>query len=1034
MTETLPSNAERLAEEACKLNAFDGINLLSVRRDVKELLQAIGTGEIFDEYTRHDITHIDAMLEMLDWVVPDRTKREMTPGDWLLVVLSIYFHDLGMIVTKEEYKNRDVTRFNHFKSEVLLTEDDNGRDYLERINEIERRHVDTEKFLYQEFVRYYHALRVKNWIIGSRTKDFGDSSKVQDEVERILGGLSPSFRKDLALVCESHHLNDLENLEKYHPSRPYGTKPSEAANVQYAALLLRTVDLLHVTSDRTPSMTFRIIDPRDPVSQREWAKQGAVVSIRPRPNKKEKEKEKEKEGRSQAGTVEVHALFTEGEGYFGLISYLRFAEEQLALSHKWATQAQDEYPSAYEFPWNSIDTTNVRAEGFLAKQFKFSIDQEKILDLLTGHTLYNDSDVVVREILQNAIDAVRLQHGENARDSGSVWIRWDPKQRVLEVGDNGTGMTQEIIEKNLLRAGSSRYQDPKFRTDHPGFNPISRFGIGVMSAFMVADHVEITTSHKNDAQARHLTLRSVHGKYLVRLLEKSALPAEIEEHGTIVRLTVRPSARIGDVEETARQWAVIPECKITCSAIGKDPVRIGYSSVKEALLDFALRGHLVPEGWIESGKVTIEEVEMDGFSIAYAARKNDFFKVWEFVEAPARTRRMREFGIAETAFSSGVLVEGIRVENGSPGFSNEENTILALCNSTGPSAPRTDVARSRLENTPERQRMLEKIYKAYSAHIERECNSLEKDHHHSLTWACNEAQHLSGALSRGYPTSQHAMNDALRRVPMFTIERDSLRSRVSYHDIDGLERIHTRHGNVSRHVEALLREMPADKSANALLDFMGYSRMALPADAVSLCSDLSSFVRNFLLDGWEIADFAGIMEHRSFNVSWVKSGQILGWSHRWHPSQVVALLRNRSVRVAESNSERYRTVRLPVRRIEATGFSENYIGAMVGGEVFLFSSHPWEWAVEEITKNSATARAAVEQSLAVLSYMIALVTEGTVVGKLDELSPLYAQLSRSDSLGFSLARFQETCSQHQGKELFDSSRWTRSQSPNRFRM
>ncbi len=39
----------------------------------------------------------------------------------------------------------------------------------------------------------------------------------------------------------------------------------------------------------------------------------------------------------------------------------------------------------------------------------FTIDQENILQLLVGHTLYNDSSVVVRELVQNAIDAVKLQ-------------------------------------------------------------------------------------------------------------------------------------------------------------------------------------------------------------------------------------------------------------------------------------------------------------------------------------------------------------------------------------------------------------------------------------------------------------------------------------------------------------------------------------------------------------------------------------------------------------------------------------------------
>ncbi|MFD9953198.1 HD domain-containing protein [[Kitasatospora] papulosa] len=1026
MTVTLPSSAERFAADACKLHAFDAINLMAVRRDVAELLQVIGTAEIFDEYTKHDITHIDAMLDMLDWVIPQRTHDAMTPADWLLAVLGIYFHDLGMIVTKEEYENRDTTQFNQFKEKFLLTEDDNGRDYRERIKELERRNVDVQKFLYQEFVRYYHALRVKNWITGNRTKDYGDSTRVQDEVERILAGLSPSFRKDLALVCESHHLNDLENLEKYHPSRPYGTKPTEAANVQYAALLLRTVDLLHVTSDRTPSMTFRVIDPRDPVSQHEWAKQGAVVSIRPKPYKKEQE--------DLSGIIEVHALFTEGEGYFGLISYLRFAEEQLALSHKWAAQAQEEYPSDYDFPWRAIDTTNVRAEGFLSKQFKFSIDQAKILDLLTGHTLYNDSDVVLREILQNSIDAVRLQHAELAPINGVAWIKWDPEKRVLEVGDNGTGMTQEIIENNLLRAGSSRYQDPNFKKSNPDFNPISRFGIGVMSAFMVADHVEIVTSHLHEEQARHLTLRSVHGKYLVRLLEKATLPAEMKDHGTVVRLTVRPSARIGDVEQTARQWAVIPGCNITCTIGGGEPAKIGHSNAKEALLSLIQRHHLVPDGWLESGKAKVKELQLNGFSMAYAVRKNEFFKVWEFVQGPSKLRRTRAYGLERREIiASGVLVEGIRVESGSPGFTQEEDAILALCNSTGPSAPRTNVARSRLENTPELQNLFAEIYRAYSGHIEQECDSIERNYSHSLTWACNEAQHLSSTLLYGFPASHERLYEALRRVPMFAVERGSVRSRVSYHEIDELSKFYTRHGNVARHVEALLREMPADKSANSILEFMGYAGMSLPDDSVSLCSNLSDFVKSFLLLDWEIAGFEGIMEHRSFNASWLKKGEHDRWSSARTSNQMAEILRRRGIRSSESSSDRNPVVRIPMSGTEASGFSGNYIGAVIGGEYYLFDSHPWGWAVEDIKERSGYSARNIDEAIGILGYMIGIAMNGGVVREIDEMHPLFVQLSRYAGLGFSVEKFLESCAENQGKEVFNSSRWTRNQAPsNRF--
>ncbi|MGN9793566.1 HD domain-containing protein [Streptomyces sp. OZ13] len=1024
MTVPLPSTAERLAVEACELHAFDGINLISVRRDVAELLQVIGSGEIFDEYTRHDITHIDAMLDMLDWVIPQKTQQAMTPADWLLSVLGIYFHDLGMIVTKEEYENRSVTQFDHFKRTILLTDDDYGRDYKERMKELERRNVDVEKFLYQEFVRHYHALRVKNWITGNRTKDFGDSSKVQAEVEKILSELSSSFRKDLALVCESHHLNDLDDIEKYHPSRPYGSKSAETANVQYAALLLRTVDLLHITSDRTPSMTFRVIDPRDPVSQREWAKQRAVVSVRPRPQRKEADQDE------PLGAIEVHALFTEGEGYFGLISYLRFAEMQLTLSYKWANHSRIEFPSDYEFPWNAIDTTHVRAEGFLAKQFKFSIDQTKILDLLTGHTLYNNSDVVLREILQNSIDAVRLQHLARATEAGMVWINWNPDTRILEVGDNGTGMTQGIIENNLLRAGSSRYQDPKFKKDHPRFNAISRFGIGVMSAFMIADHVEILTSHRDEDEARHLTLRSVHGKYLVRLLEKASLPRDIQEHGTVVRLTVRPSATLHNVEETARHWAVIPGCKVTCTVGSEPAVTIGYPSVGDALRDFIQKHHLIPEGSLDSGKVKVEEVQSDGISIAYAVRKNDFFKVWEFVQIPTSKR---EFAARRPVGTSGVLIEGIRVENGSPGYRHEDQAMVAICNSTGPSAPRTDVARARLENTPELQQMLREIYRTYSSHVEQQCEQLERDHRHSLTWSCSEAQHLSYSLLRGFPTSPETLFKALRDVSMFAIERDSQRFKVSYSEIEALDKFYTRHGNVARHVEALLRELPAGKSANALLDFMGYEDMALPSDSVLLCSHLSDFVNSFLLGGWEIAEFSGRMEHRTFHAAWLKKGEEPRWSRHRSPAQSVELLRSWGVRVSEGGTDRSPQIRVPLAETKSTGFSDNYLGVLIGNDNYLFDSHPWRWAVEEIQQKFTDSEKSTSEALGILAYLIGSVMNGGVVTRLDDANPLYVQLSRVSGLGFSMEKFAESCKGAQGGEVFNPSRWTRMQSQPRSR-
>jgi len=109
--DSLKLDAEIQAERALSLPAFDRVNLLGIRRQLVVLLSLIGRDGIFDEYTRHDISHIDSLLESLNWIVPDKSKKKMTPADWLMAVLAIYFHDLGMLVTKNEFETRNESGF-----------------------------------------------------------------------------------------------------------------------------------------------------------------------------------------------------------------------------------------------------------------------------------------------------------------------------------------------------------------------------------------------------------------------------------------------------------------------------------------------------------------------------------------------------------------------------------------------------------------------------------------------------------------------------------------------------------------------------------------------------------------------------------------------------------------------------------------------------------------------------------------------------------------------------------------------------------
>ena len=52
---------------------------------------------------------------------------------------------------------------------------------------------------------------------------------------------------------------------------------------------------------------------------------------------------------------------------------------------------------------------NSIADGYIYGEYRFALEKEDILNLLMGENLYSESDVFVRELLQNAIDTSRFR-------------------------------------------------------------------------------------------------------------------------------------------------------------------------------------------------------------------------------------------------------------------------------------------------------------------------------------------------------------------------------------------------------------------------------------------------------------------------------------------------------------------------------------------------------------------------------------------------------------------------------------------------
>ncbi|MFY4719433.1 HD domain-containing protein [Streptomyces sp. LaBMicrA B280] len=138
---------------------------------------------------------------------------------------------------------------------------------------------------------------------------------------------------------------------------------------------------------------------------------------------------------------------------------------------------------------------------------RFRLDEERIQELLMGENLYRDRALAIRELYQNALDACRYgrayQYRRDGRDTfqGRITFRqgYDPVEtrHFLECQDEGIGMDETVLAEVFSRAGVRFGDHPRSRdwADGGGLavRPNSRFGIGVLSYFMLADEIRVTT-------------------------------------------------------------------------------------------------------------------------------------------------------------------------------------------------------------------------------------------------------------------------------------------------------------------------------------------------------------------------------------------------------------------------------------------------------------------------------------------------------------------------------------------------------------
>jgi len=508
---------------------------------IQNILSKGGTAAT--DFTLHDDGHAFRVAERMHEIIPPETLQGLSIYELAFLLLSAYLHDIGMTPPL-----RKVTSHYHFlmsgETNSLAPEeirtfqhwlDDDGRQITPPLTNTKptSRNIRT----CQELITHYARARHNDW--GT------------DWIKQNLGSLELGQYKDwvhaLTKLCQSHHVGYNELVAQ--SFNPVVVNPGGMiVHLRFLACVLRMADILEFAPERTPSVIFRHRDV-SPDSAIYWRKDHEVTLVKEDNNLRVYARPSDAPT-EQAIHLMVEAINAELRVCQALADHTHFEVcpgLTRTLPHKWSlssTVSENICPKegTYEFINGA-----------------FRPNTEKMLQLLAGTALYGDPLAAVRELLQNAFDAVRektaylrleqdtpadpkLEEQLASLHTVTLRLEVDTEGSWLVCTDNGIGMTRSIIENHLLVSGtSSRHDvlDLERRCLEKGFRlgRTGQFGIGVLSYFMICDRLVIETRRSQEPKDIEATgwrfATSGVGSFGELRRQQSLSP------GTIIRLHLR---------------------------------------------------------------------------------------------------------------------------------------------------------------------------------------------------------------------------------------------------------------------------------------------------------------------------------------------------------------------------------------------------------------------------------------------------------------------------------------------------------------
>lgn len=520
-------NIENKLQELCMKNS-EYAELWSTWNLNKQTLDPILNTIIKDypHYSFHDSSHSESILLNIERLLGNNINK-LSPTDLWLLLHVAYLHDFGMVIldTKiyEIWRSKDFQNFikeqcNGIEEDVknaanLIVESGKEKNDYDVTWPLDIKKATT--VLLSSYCRNQHAEFSQNYILDTKNVwgiDLGHNGLVKNRLISLISDISVIHTKQFEDILSLHKESNGFKNDYMHP--------------RFVATLLRLGDVLDLDNGRFNSYGDKIFGDLPTSSKRHFEKHEATKHVLINNELIEVEAD-----------CQTDEVYRETRKWFDL---LKREVENLNLS--WNDIAPSEFGRPPKLSMCKITRNGSEDLNELAN-LRFSISQSKAFEIIEGSSIYKDKFSCLREIIQNAEDASKIQLWRDIKSgiyfchngideekvkSGELlphdipsWIykiysievdvnRNKKNNAIVTIKDHGTGISTHSLKAicNVGQSYLSKKESKQEVEEMPiWLRPTANFGVGLQSCFMVTDKFSIITKSSND-EALDITFES----------------------------------------------------------------------------------------------------------------------------------------------------------------------------------------------------------------------------------------------------------------------------------------------------------------------------------------------------------------------------------------------------------------------------------------------------------------------------------------------------------------------------------------------